>query len=156
MLILRKTLLALAALLLVPTVVPAQEEVYKGIPCARLEKILGDLKIKYRKGQGPGPNDCIYEYVKNNFQLRVTDFNGGDLMLDAIFPATSVAKVNTWNIKRHLVRAVLYPPRDAVMAYTALEANLDCMGGTSDALIRHFINAFDEQVAAFDKYLQSK
>src|SRR5205823_6141348 len=84
-----------------------QEEVYKGISAAKLEKLLDGMGLKYKKGkQG---NDVFYEYTKNNFLIRLTNFNGEDLMIDAIFPASNVAKVNAWNVKRSYVRAVLYP-----------------------------------------------
>jgi hypothetical protein len=132
----------------------AQEEVYKGIPNAKLEKILTDMKLNFKKGKGGGQNTFFYDYSKNNFQIRVTNFSEEDLMIDAVFPASDVAKVNAWNVKRSFIRAVLYPGNG--MPYTSLESNLDCMGGTSDSIVRYFINAFDGDVKDFAKYLEGK
>jgi hypothetical protein len=133
----------------------AQEEMYKGVTAAKLEKIFDALKIKPgKKGAGPGKNDFFYDFSKNNYQLRLTCFNGEDLMIDCIFPASTVAKVNAWNVKRSYVRAVLYPGGGA--PYTALESNLDCVAGTCDSIIRYFITTFDGEVSAFDAYLKAK
>jgi hypothetical protein len=134
-----------------------QDEVFKGIPTARLEKILDGMKITYKKGSMG--KDVWYDFTKNvggkDYFVRLTNFDEQDLMIDAWFPTSTVAKVNYWNVKRSYVRAVLYPASGNTQAHTALEANLDCVGGTADSIIRYFITTFDQEVRDFDNYLSS-
>jgi Putative bacterial sensory transduction regulator len=133
--------------------VAAKEEVYKNISAARLEKILDGMNLKYKKSSAKGGD--FYDFTKKindvNYGIRLTNFNGQDLMIDCIFKEYPVAKLNAWNVKRSYVRAVLYP--GGGKPWTALESNLDCVAGTNDSIVRYFINTFDEEVRAFDKYL---
>ena len=66
--------------------------------------------------------------------------------------AAPLAKLNQWNLKRHYVRAVLYDNNGK--PYVALESNLDCLGGVSESIIRHFITIFDNDVRDFDAHLK--
>lgn len=125
------------------------EDVYRGIPADRLEKILGELNIKYNKK--PIGKDMVYTFVRNKYEIRLTNFNGEDLMIDAHFPATELTKLNAWNLKRSYIRAVLYTEGTP---QTALEANLDCAAGISDSIVRYFITTFDSEVRDFDSFLK--
>jgi uncharacterized ubiquitin-like protein YukD len=129
----------------------ALEDTYRGIPTAKLEKILKDLKIDYKKDKTAG-KDNFYNYTKNNYSIRISNFGNEDLMIDCVFPPHKVEKINAWNVRHNYVRAVLYPGNGN--PYTALEANLDCMGGTSDSIISYFITSFDVEVREFDNYLK--
>jgi hypothetical protein len=135
-----------------------QDEVYKGIPNARLEKILQNLKIDYKKGGRA--KDTWYDFKRTvggkEFFVRLTNFDEQDLMIDAWFQVVPVEKVNSWNVKRSYVRAVVHPAQGNDPAHTALEANLDCMGGTCDTIVSYFITTFDQEVREFDTYLQGK
>jgi hypothetical protein len=135
-----------------------QEEVYKGIPVARLEKVLDAMGVKYKKASDKGKH--VYGFTRKvgdkEYAVRLTNFNGEDLMIDARFPAAPLAKVNVWNARRNYVRAGLYPAKDGAAAYAALEANLDCVAGTSDGMVRYFITSFDQEMVLFEKHLQGK
>ena len=130
----------------------AEEETFKSVPPERLEKILNGLNINFKKMQGQANNVFYYDFERSNHKLRVTDFGGGDLMIDCLFQQAPLAKVNKWNLDRSYVRAVLYPGDGK--PYTALESNLDCAGGTSESIIRFFITSFEGEVTAFDEYLK--
>jgi hypothetical protein len=133
--------------------VVAEEETYPNVSSEKLEKILQDLKIEYKKSAGKG-NVSFYDFTRNNFKIRLTNFGGDDLMIDCIYPTAPLAKINQWNVKRSYIRAVLYP--GGGMPYTALESNLDAAGGLSDSIIRYFITSFDAEVVAFDNHLKGK
>jgi hypothetical protein len=130
----------------------AEEETFKSIPPERLEKILSGLNINFKKAQGKGNNVFFYDFERNNHKVRLTNFGGNDLMIDCLFQQVPLAKVNKWNLDRSFVRAVLYP--GGGNPYAALESNLDCVGGTSESIIRFFITSFDGEVLAFDEYLK--
>jgi hypothetical protein len=130
----------------------SEEEVFKDVTPDRLEKVLNALNINFKKTQGKGNNVFMYDFERQGFKLRVTNFSGLDLMIDGVFEAAPLAKVNQWNVKRSYIRAVLYPGNGK--PYTALEANLDCVAGTSESVIRYFITSFDGEMTAFDDFLK--
>jgi hypothetical protein len=130
----------------------SEEEVFKDVTPDRLEKVLNTLNINFKKTQGKGNNIFMYDFEREGFKLRVTNFSGVDLMIDGVFEAAPLAKVNQWNVKRSYIRAVLYPGNGK--PYTALEANLDCVAGTSESIIRYFITSFDGEMTAFDDFLK--
>jgi Putative bacterial sensory transduction regulator len=129
----------------------ADEEIFNNVSPDRLEKVLNAMNIQFKKEQGKGSN-VLYYFDRNNYRIRLVSFGGQDLMIDCNFEGAPLAKVNQWNVKRSYVRAVLYP--GAGKPFTALECNLDCVGGTSEGILRYFINAFDSEVTAFDDHLK--
>jgi hypothetical protein len=137
------------------TAIPAvtEEVVVKKVTPKMLEKVLDELKIQYKKGEGKAKDTFFYDFKRNNFDVRLTCFGGDDLMIDCIWGAAPVAKLNQWNLKRHYIRAVLY---GGTTPYVALESNLDCIGGTSESIIRYFITTFDVEVRDFDAHLKAK
>ena len=136
------------------TALPAvtDEEIFKKATPDRLEKILNGLNVKYDKREKG--ELVMYDLKKNNFDLRLTSFGGNDLMIDCIWNgAAPLAKLNQWNLKRHYVRAVLYDNNGK--PHVALESNLDCLGGVSESIIRHFITMFwDNDVRDFAAHLK--
>jgi hypothetical protein len=129
------------------------EPIYAKVTPERLDAILKGLNIDYKK-LGEKDGSVAYEYTANNHQLRLVSFGGEDLMIDAHFKKLPLADVNEYNLQRKFIRCVAYKVEGK--EYTSLEANLDCIGGVSDGIIRHFIRAFDEEVQAFTKYVQGK
>jgi hypothetical protein len=133
----------------VPTV--AEEETFTDVTPQRLERVLDGLKINFAKSQGKG-NIFIYDFERNNFKFRLSNFGGHELMIDSVYPAAPLQKVSQWNLKRSYIRAVLYP--GGGKPYTSLESSLDCVGGTSESIIRYFIESFQMEAVAFDEYLK--
>jgi Putative bacterial sensory transduction regulator len=135
--------------------VVTEEETFKNVASDRLERILRDLNIDFRKTPDRKTNNIFYyDFERNNFKIRLTNFGGQDLMIDCAYAAAPLAKVNQWNIKRTYVRAVFYPGSNNTKPVTTLESNLDCLGGTTDGIIRYFISSFDGEVKAFDEFLR--
>jgi hypothetical protein len=135
--------------------VVAEEESFKNVTSERLERILKELNIEFRKiPDKNNGNWFYYDFERSGFKIRLTNFGGQDLMIDCAYPAAPLAKVNQWNIKRNYVRAVHYPSNNNNNPVTTLESNLDCLGGTSESVIRYFITSFDGEAKAFDEYLK--
>ena len=131
---------------------PAVEEVvYRTVNSGSVEKILRDLNLNFKKSE-PRQNIQVYEYEKNNFKIRVVNFGGKDVMIDANFRQATLEEINSWNVNRKFIRAVLYQNPNGGQ-YSSLESNLDCEGGITDGVLRHFIVTFDAEVTAFAKHL---
>jgi len=131
----------------------SDEAIYTKVTSDKLEAILKDLKIDYKKVETKG-GIVAYDYESNNHKLRLANFGGDDLMIDAHFKKLKLEDVNQYNLKRSFIRCVAYNVNG--VEYTSLESNLECTGGVSDSIIRHFIASFDEEVKLFTKYAQGK
>jgi hypothetical protein len=129
-----------------------EEEVVTKATSDRLEKILKGMEIPYKKAAGKAEDTFSYEFERDAFKVRLHNFKGEDLMLQAAFKAISPADVNKYNFNRKFIRVVLYQP-DKGKSYTALETNLDCQGGVSDRIIRYFIETFDGELIEFAKFI---
>ncbi len=129
-----------------------EEEVVSKVTSARLEKILKDMNIKFKKVAGKDEDIFSYEFERDTFKVRLHTFKGEDLMLDAAFKDIPPADANKYNIGRKFIRVVLYQP-DNGKKYSALETNLDCQGGVSDSVIRYFIGTFDAELKEFAKFV---
>jgi hypothetical protein len=130
-----------------------EENTFKSADTERLEKILQDMKVEFKKTVAKTPGHVFFEFKKNDQKVRLHSFGGTDLMLAAAFKPAALEKVNKYNTERKFVRAVLYRPATGD-AYTTLEANLDCQGGVTDGIIRYFIGIFGDEMREFEEYLK--
>lgn len=129
------------------------ERIYTKVASDKLEAILKGLNFEFKKIEVKG-GVLAYDFESNKHRLRLVSFGGDDLMIDAHFKKLALADVNQYNLNRKFIRCVAYNMNGT--EYTALEANLDCAGGVSDSIVRHFVHAFDEEVKEFSKYVQGK
>src|SRR5262249_42326972 len=127
------------------------DKVYTLVSDEMVEEALKVLGIPIKKSVGR--TGTYYDYPRNKLEIRLTNFGGKDLMVDVQLPKVPLEKVNQWNLSRKFIRAVAH--KGAGREYTALEANLDCAGGVSQAILQHFIRTFDGEVAAFERFLAS-
>src|SRR5262249_27497819 len=133
----------------------AEEEsakVYRNVTPEKLEAILADLKIKFQKVKGKEEGVAFYDFERNKYKIRLHNYQGKDLWIDAHFSdKVNLAEINQWNIRAKFSRAVLLKGDDNPSV--SLEAQLDCVGGTADILIRQFIERFDGEIVQFVKFL---
>ena len=151
----RATLLGftLLALLLAARPGGAQDaEVYKNVSSQRLEKILDGLEIRYKKTPGPKDGIHYYDFTRNNYKIRLHNYNGQDLWIDCLFKdRVALEDVNRWNVRAKFSRAVQVKDGDKVSV--SLENQIDCLGGTTDAFIRQFILRFDGEIRDFVNFV---
>lgn len=136
-----------------PPVPAVDEPIYTKVSDEKLEDILDKLGIKYKRIEGKG-GITAYEYDLNGRRVQLTNFGGTDLMIHSHFDKLTLETVNDYNLKRKFIRTVAYDLMGR--QFTSLETNLDCLGGISDSILRHFIRAFGEEVENFSKYLSDK
>ncbi len=147
----RPTVLALALTIAAPA--RAQEQpVYKNVSSATLERILGDLKIQYKKTAGDKEGFFYYEFDRNGFRIRLHNYAGKDLWLEALSSdRLSLEDVNRWNQRAKFSRCVLLKNNSKMTV--SLESQLDCLGGCTDAIVRQFIQRFDGEVRSFATFV---
>lgn len=118
----------------------------------KLESILKGLNLPFKKqAMKNSETSFVYDFESKNFKLRLSNFNGKDLMLDAVFKKVPLEKANQYNFDRKFIRVVVYGQGE--QEFTQLEANFDCSAGVSEGMVRHFITTFDDEVKAFAEFV---
>jgi hypothetical protein len=126
--------------------------VYRNVPVEKLESILDDLKIDFNKSEGKAKGIWFYDFERNNFKVRLHNYQGRDLWIDVVFTdKISLKEVNDWNVRAKFSRAVQVKNDDRIT--TSLESQLDCEGGVTDGMIRQFVVRFDGEIKNFVQYL---
>jgi hypothetical protein len=144
--------LTLGLTVLLPIRTSAQD-VYKNVTSAKVEKILAELKIDYKKSPGKKDGVFFYDYTRNGFKIRLHNYEGKDLWIDAIFSDNlSPEEINAWNVRAKFSRAVLLKDNDRTTV--SLENQYDCLGGCTDAFLRQFVNRFDGEVRDFTDFVK--
>ena len=129
------------------------DRVYPVVAADRLEGALKSVGIVFEKAAGKN-GEVVYDYEFEGRKLRLVNFAGKDLMIDAHFKKIALDDINRYNLEKKFIRAVYYNIKG--MEHTALECNLDCEVGSSDGILRSFILGFHEDVKNFAKYVDSK
>jgi hypothetical protein len=144
---------ALGLILLLPISATAQQ-VYKNVSSDKIERILGDLNIEYKKSKGNKDGIHFYDFTRNGFKVRLHNYNGQDLWIDALFTdPMSPEDANRWNIRAKFSRVVLMDVNGKKTV--SLENQFDCAGGCTDPIVRQFVNRFDNEVQTFADYVKN-
>lgn len=88
-------------------------KVYRNVTADKLESILKDLKITFQKIKGKDEGILFYDFERNNFKIRLHNYHGKDLWIDAHFTdKLKLDEINRWNIQAKFSRAVLLTGTD--------------------------------------------
>lgn len=115
----------------------------------KLEAILKSQGLNFTKKANPS-GVTTFDFELSKHRLRMYNFGGKDLMIDAHFKKIPLSAVNRYNLNRKFVRVVNYKGKD--VEYTALEYNLDCEAGVTEGAIRNWIISFGGDVEHFAEY----
>src|SRR5262245_53514962 len=131
-----------------------QEKVIRQLSADQIESMLKDFKIDYKKLDAKSePADTFYyDFERKGFKIRLHCFGGKDIMLDAVFDEFPLDKLNGWNKRAKFSRATQHVDKKG--PFTALEANLDLIGGVTQGTIEQFFKTFDEELAGFNNYIK--
>lgn len=129
-----------------------ERQIYRNVAPERLEAVLKSLDIKFVKAAGKAEGVHLYDFERNQFKIRLHNYGGKDLWIDAHFTdGLTAQEVNAWNVKAKFSRAVLLKSNEKPMV--SLECQLDCTGGTNDAIVKQFVRRFDGELAQFVKFI---
>lgn len=121
----------------------------KEVTAEKLENILKAQGINYKKKVN-NAGVAMFDFELNGHNLRLYNFGGKDLMIDSHFKKIALEDANKYNLSRKFIRAVNYKDKD--IEYTSLECNLDCEGGVTEGMIRHWVLSFSEDARHFSDY----
>ena len=127
----------------------AEDTILAEVTNEKLENVLKTGGINYqRKVNNAGV--VMFDFELNGHKLRMYNFGGKDLMIDAHFKKIPYEDANRYNLNRKFIRVVNYKGKD--VEYTSLENNLDCEAGVTEGMIRHWITSFGDDVRHFAEY----
>lgn len=139
----------------VPNVQAQDDKVVRSLTAEATEALLKSLKIEATKLPPPKKGDeRFYEFTRNTFKVRLTQFSPTELMLDCVFRGVSIDKVNQWNSTTKIGR-VNYQ-KDNMGEVTVLESGLDLSGGVTEGAIKQFILRFDDELKRYDRFITSQ
>ncbi|HZZ77629.1 MAG TPA: hypothetical protein VFE62_03865 [Gemmataceae bacterium] len=127
----------------------AADTVLTEVTDKQIESILKTEGIDFTKKTNPS-GVTMFDFAVKHHKLRMYNFGGKDLMIDAHFKKLPATAANSYNLSRKYIRVVNYKGKD--VEYTALECNLDCEGGVTEGAVRVWIRAFAEDVEHFATY----
>ena len=149
-----RILIALASLSFLGGSEATAQEVFRNVSADKLEGILKELNINYKKVPGKTEDVSFYDYERNNFKIRLHNYGGKDLWIDALFnDRMTLEEINRWNVRAKFSRAVLIKDKETNKETISLESQIDCQGGITDNIIKSFINRFDGELRDFSKFL---
>ena len=143
-----------AATLLLPLEGVGQVKTYRVVANEAVEKILQDLELKYQKEERKNKDASImlFDFKRGDHSFRLFNYQS-DLWIEATFERKlAPEEVNRWNADAKFSRLVVITEKDKTIL--SLESQLDCAGGVTDAIVRQYINRFDDEAKRFSKFLK--
>src|SRR5579862_9791537 len=120
----RSYFVAAAVFIAVVSQAQAQDDkVYRALPPETTEKMLQELKIEFKKTSSKKGDEHYYEFTREGFKIRLTQFSPEELKLDCVFRGIPLDSVNAWNFEKTRVTRALYY-KDASGEITLLEYGL--------------------------------
>jgi hypothetical protein len=145
----------LAAVLgLLPARALAQDDrVYRFLTPEQLEDMLRGQRVEFKKTDNPSLRGTFYyDFKKGSYNLRLSYFDGKDLMLDNVLARqVPLEKLNDWNKKAKFSRASQH--QDKMGPFVMLEYNLDVTAGITRGTVRQFLSQFERECGNFDRFL---
>jgi len=134
--------------------VVAQGKISRNVSSEAIEKVLQSLELKFQKGERKDKDatTIYFDFVRSDQPCRLYNY-GSDLWIECTIDKNlKLEDVNRWNAEAKFSRLVLIEQKDKTIV--SLEAQLDCLGGVSDAMIKQYINRFDEEAKKFAKFVK--
>jgi hypothetical protein len=132
----------------------AQGKVIRNVSNETVEKILGSLELKYQKGElkNKDGSTTYFDFSRGDQTFRFLNY-GSDLWIETTLEKKIPREdVNRWNASAKFSRLVLIEQKDKTIL--SLEAQLDCLGGVTEPMIKQYINRFDEEAKRFAKFVK--
>jgi len=132
--------------------VQAQDaKVYSALTAEQLESTLKGCNIEFKKIADKKANTFFYDYKAKTFNLRLYYEGGQQLVLDTLFAAMPLEKVNDWNLGAKFCRAGLGKD-DKGGSYTVVESHLNLKGGLTEGAIKEYLKTFVEELDQFQMF----
>jgi Putative bacterial sensory transduction regulator len=135
----------------IPCTFAQDDKVFRELKPVETEKFLQELKIEFNKTASPKGEETYFEYKRDKFRIRLTQYSPKELKLDCVFRGMSLEQVNAWNRAARFSKATHH--KDGTAEITMLEYALDISGGATAGTIKQFVSRFDEDLKSYDKFV---
>jgi len=145
-------LFSFAACLVLPLGAYSQSKIYRTITNETVEKILQNLEVKYQKEERKNKDASImlFDFKRGDHSFRLFNYQS-DLWIESTYERKLKPEdVNRWNADAKFSRLVVINEKDKTIL--SLESQLDCAGGVTDAVVKQYINRFEEEAKKFAKF----
>ena len=78
------------------------------LPVEHAEVLLKKQGLEFKKIDSKTAGVVFYDFKRRSFNVRFYYYEGKDLMLDAVFPAVPLERINDWNRKAKFSRATVW------------------------------------------------
>ncbi|MBI3824106.1 MAG: hypothetical protein HY289_15670, partial [Planctomycetes bacterium] len=132
----------------------SQGKVARSISNEAIEKLLTDLNVKFQKGERKDKEGAVvyFDFTRSATACRLYNY-GSDLWIETVIDKNvKLDDVNRWNAEAKFSRLVRIDEKTKVSL--SLEAQLDCLGGVTDAMVRQYLNRFDDEAKKFAKFVK--
>ena len=132
----------------------SQARVYRQVSNETLEKVLQSLNVKYQKGERKDKDSTTtyFDFTRGDTTFRLYNYVSDLWIETTIEKKVKADDVNRWNADAKFSRVVMIETKEKTVV--SLESQLDCLGGTTDALIKQYINRFDDEAKKFAKFVK--
>ncbi|MFO0865383.1 MAG: YbjN domain-containing protein [Gemmataceae bacterium] len=128
------------------------EKAIKELTVPATESLLKSVGVDFKKVDPKKPDEGVFfDFKRGTFDVRLYNFQGKDLMMDSVFRALPLEKLNDWNTRAKFSRACLH--KDAKGPYATLESNLDIAGGVTETTVKNFVLGFEAELKSFDRFI---
>lgn len=114
----------------------------------QIEKMLSRLGLKFTKREGK--EATIFDYEMLGHKVKLSNVQGKEIFLDAVFGVIPLDKVNRYNLGKKFIRVVNLKAEGE--PYTALQAGLDMSGGVTESIVVHFLTSFEVEINDFENF----
>jgi len=130
----------------------SQAKVYRTVSNETVESILRGLELKYQKEErkNKDANILVFDFKRGDHSFRLFNYQS-DLWIESTYERNMKSEdVNRWNADAKFSRLVVIQEKEKTIL--SLESQLDCAGGVTDAVVKQFVNRFEEETKKFAKF----
>src|ERR1022692_2823029 len=92
-------------IVVVPCTFAQDDRVFRELKPEATEKLLQELKIEFNKTVSPKGEETYFEYKRDKYRIRLTQYSAQELKLDCVFRGVSLEQVNLWNMAARFSKA---------------------------------------------------
>jgi Putative bacterial sensory transduction regulator len=138
-------------IVVVPYTFAQEDRVFRELKPEATQKLLQELKIEFNKTASPKGEETYFEYKRDNYRIRLTQYSATELKLDCVFRGVSLEQVNLWNLATRFSKATHH--KDGATEITMLEYALDISGGATAGTVKQFMQRFEDDLKKYDKFV---
>jgi hypothetical protein len=144
------SLLTLIAALSVVHAAAAQEVIHRSLTPEQTEEILKKFEFNYKRLPEAVKEVSVFELTLGKLKVRLSNFLGKDVMIEAAFPKVPLEQINLWNVQTKFTRASMQ--RGDKDEFVNLEYNLDLTGGITEGAFKSMIVNFEAELGRYQRF----